>query len=374
MNIMVRFFMSSIILISLNASAQKKMKEKEILYIGTYTPKGEGIYVYKFDPAGFEFEQVQVAENKKSPTFLAFHPSKKVLYAADEGAGLIESYRIDPVNGKLTALGERSAQGNGPCHISVDPKGRFVYVSNYGSGDLAVYHLLPDGSLGELADSIQNVGVGDQKPHMHSIIPSSDGKFIYASDLGVDKIFVYEVEGKTGKLKPASIAFASFTPGAGPRHFDIHPNGKWAYSAAELNSTVVAFKRDPATGAIKEIQAINMLPEGFTGKSSAADIHISPDGKFVYASNRGDESIVIYSIDQSTGKLTLVGHEKTDGKHPRNFLMDKNGKFLLVANKDTDNIVVFTRDAKTGKLTNTGKQLSIPNPVCILQLLPAGGK
>ncbi|WP_336517852.1 lactonase family protein [Pollutibacter soli] len=344
------------------------MSEKEILYIGTYTPKGEGIYVYKFDPSNFEFEQIQVAENKKSPTFLAFHPSKRILYAADEGAGLIESYHIDPVSKKLTAFGEKPAQGNGPCHISVDPKGRFVYVSNYGSGDLAVYHLLKDGSFGELADSIQNVGTGDQKPHMHSIIPSSDGKFIYASDLGVDKVFIYEVDGSTGKLKPASTASVSFAPGAGPRHFDIHPNGRYAYSAAELNNTVVAFKRDPKSGSLAEIQTINMLPEGFSGKSSAADIHISPDGKFVYASNRGDESIVMYAIDQSTGKLALAGHEKTNGKHPRNFLMDSKGKFILVANKDTDNIVVFTRDAKTGKLTNTSKQLSVPNPVCILQL------
>ncbi len=368
MNSMARFFIACCLLFSGSAIAQKKMK-KELLYIGTYTPNGEGIYLYSFDREKISFEQIDISASKKSPTFLAFHPSGQVLYAADEGAGMIEAYKIDAATGKLSPVGEKPAHGNGPCHISVDPKARFVYVSNYGSGDLAVYHLNKDGSFGELADTIQNVGTGNQKPHMHSIIPSADGKFIYASDLGVDKIFIYAVDKVSGKLSPAKTPFVELAKGAGPRHFEIHPNGKYAYSAAELNNTVTVYERDPKSGVLTAVQIIPMLPEGFTAKSSAADIHLSPDARFLYASNRGHESIVIYQVDSQTGRLSPVGHENTGGKHPRNFLMDKQGEFLMVANKDSDNIVVFSRDKVSGKLTNTGKELQVPNPVCILQVI-----
>jgi 6-phosphogluconolactonase len=343
--------------------------QQELLYIGTYTPKGEGIYVYRFNREDFSFEQLQVVTNANSPTFLAFHPSKKVLYSANEAGGTIGAYNVDPASGHLSLIGTQPAQGNGPCHVAVDPKGRFIYVSNYGSGDLAVYHLKKDGSFGALADSIQNKGTGDQKPHMHSMIPSADGKFVYASDLGIDKILVYAVDGKTGKLKPAATPFAQLPAGAGPRHFVISENGKFAYSAAELNNTVTVYSVDQSTGGLTHLQTIPMLPEGFNEKSYAADIHFSPDGNFVYASNRGHESIVTYAVDKSSGKLSLVAHESSAGKHPRNFMVDAKGEYVLVANKNTDNIVVYTRDAKTGKLTNTGKQLNIGSPVCVLQVL-----
>lgn len=364
---MKRTILSFILLLSaMTAFAQKP--KKEILYLGTYTQKGEGIYVYEFDRSNYSFKELQVLTSKTSPSFLEFHPNKKYLYAANEGNSTVSAYAIDQTSGKLTALNSQPSQGRGPCHVSVDPKGRFIYLSNYGSGDLAVYKLNQDGSIGALADTIQDKGRPDQKPHMHSIIPSADGKYIYASDLGIDKIMVYAVDPQTGKLTPGSVPYAEVKAGDGPRHFAIHPNGNFGYSACELASVVNSFKIVKGTGALVPFERVTMLPADFTGKSYAADIHFSPDGKFLYASNRGHESLAIYAVDAKTGKLTVAGHADTHGKHPRNFLIDAKGEFAIVTNRDNDNAVFFKRDAATGQLTYTGKEISAPTPVCVKQL------
>ncbi|WP_310586914.1 lactonase family protein [Dyadobacter aurulentus] len=352
-------------LITMTTLAQKT---KEILYLGTYTQKGEGIYVYELDRSNMSFKELQIVTSKTSPSFLEFHPNKKYLYAANEGTGTVSAYAIDPATGKLTVINEQPSHGSGPCHIGVDPKGRFVYVSNYGSGDLAVYKLNQDGSIGALADTIQDKGGPGQKPHMHSMIPSSDGKFVYASDLGIDKIMVYAVDPKTGKLTPGSVPYAEVQKGDGPRHFAIHPNGNFGYSVGELSSVVNSFKIVKNSGALVPLERVTMLPADFTGKNSAADIHFSPDGKFLYASNRGHESLAIYSVDAATGKLTVVGHADTHGKHPRNFLIDQKGEFAIVTNRDNDNAVFFKRDQATGKLTFANKEISVPTPVCVKQL------
>jgi 6-phosphogluconolactonase len=246
-----------------------------------------------------------------------------------------------------------------------------VYVSNYGGGNLAIYPINKDGSLGKASDIVQHSGKGivttrQEAAHVHSTIPSADGKFIYVSDLGIDKIMIYEVK-DTGKLLAASVPFASSTPGSGPRHFAIHPNGNFAYSAEELTSTVAAYGVNKATGELKPLERLSMLPEGFTTRNSAADIHFSPDGRFLYASNRGHESLVIFAVDPKSGKLTFVGHENTGGKHPRNFMIDKKGKYVLTANRDTDNIVVFKRNRKTGKLMPTGQQVTVPAVIALQQ-------
>lgn len=340
-------------------------KSKELLYVGTYSQKGEGIYVYEFDRKTLETKQLQILPNKNSPSFLEFHPNKKYMYAANEGNNTISSYKIDPSNGKLSELNAKSSQGNGPCHVSIDPKGRFIYVSNYGSGDLAVYLLNQDGSIGALADTIQDKGASTQKPHMHSIIPSADGQFIYASDLGIDKIMVYQVDQKTGKLTPGAVPYVEVKPGDGPRHLALTPDGHYAYSAGELSSSVNSFKIVTDSRALVPLERVSMLPADFNGKSFAADIHISPDGKFLYASNRGHESLAIYGINNQTGKLTIAGHADTHGKHPRNFNMDASGDLLFAANRDNNNVVIFKRNKETGQLTYSGKEMSIPTPVCI---------
>ncbi|MEO6284167.1 MAG: lactonase family protein [Dyadobacter sp.] len=343
-------------------------KTKEILYIGTYTQKGEGIYVYEFDRSDYSFKELQVITSKTSPSFLEFHPNKKYLYAANEGNNTVSSYAIDQATAKLTALNAQPSLGKGPCHVAVDPKGRFLYVSNYGSGQLGVYLLNPDGTIGAVADTIQDKGNPSQKPHMHSVIPSADGKFIYASDLGIDKIMVYSVDQKTGQLTPGAVPYAEVKAGDGPRHFAIHPNGNFGYSACELASVVNSFSIVKGSGALVPLERVTMLPGDFTGKSYAADIHFSPDGKFLYASNRGHESLAIYGVNAKTGKLTVAGHAETHGKHPRNFLVDQKGEFVIATNRDNDTVVFFKRNSSTGQLTYTGKEISIPTPVCVKQL------
>lgn len=340
-------------------------QEKEFLYVGTYTTKGEGIYVYTFNRNNKTFEPLQVLVNKNSPSFLEFHPNKKFLYSANEGNATVTSYIIDQATGKIKELNSASAEGSGPCHVSVDPKGRFLFVSNYGSGTLAVYHLQADGQIGKLADSIQHEGDGQQKPRMHSIIPSADGRFLYASDLGIDKVMVYAINQTTGKLSPATHPFVQLQKGDGPRHFAIHPNGNFGYSAGELNNVVNSFGIDKQTGALTHIERVNMLPEGFKEKSYAADIHFSANGKYLYASNRGHESLVIYEVNPKTGQLKTVGHVHTEGKHPRNFMIDEQNEFALVANKDNDNVVFFNKNPNTGVLKHNGYILDIPTPVCV---------
>lgn len=355
---------------------------KEIFYAGSYSDRGsKGIYVYAFNRAEGNFTELQAVTEGKSPNFLAIHPAKKYLYAVySEGKekidqnGRVMSFNIDPSTGFLTKINEVSAEGRGPAHISVDPRGRFVYVSNYGEGNFAVFKVGADGSLGKTTAVVKHTGssinTGRQAaPHVHSIIPSADGNFIYVSDLGTDKIMIYKVDGNTGAISEATTPFSSNTPGSGPRHFAIHPNGRFGFSAEELTSTISSYKIDQSTGAMSPLEGVSMLPADFErARSSAADIHLSPDGKFLYASNRGHESLVIYSVNASTGKLKLIGFENTRGKHPRNFCVDNKGEYIFIANRDTDNITVFKRDRKTGKLQFKGEGAKTPAVVCIQQL------
>jgi 6-phosphogluconolactonase len=352
---------------------------KDIIYAGTNSTRGsKGIYVLELDRSSGKLTEIQTVGGGSSPNFLVVSPDRKTLYAAystgtlPEGGGSVMSFRINPSNGHLTKINEQSSEGRGPAHVSIDPKGRFVYISNYGEGNLSVYPVNNDGSLAKASDVVQHSGSSivqgrQEAPHVHSVVPSADGKFIYVSDLGIDKIMIYEVQ-NNGKLKPAVVPFAQNTPGSGPRHFAIHPNGNFAYSAEELSSTVASFTVNKATGALSPLERVNMLPDGFTERNSAADIHFSPDGKSLYASNRGHESLVIYAVDARTGKMEVVGHQNTGGKHPRNFMVDKKGEFVLTANRDTDNAVVFRRDKSTGKLSSSGEELTIPAVICLVQL------
>ena len=352
---------------------------REIIYAGTSSTRGsKGIYVFEFDRIQGKLKELQTLTEGNSPGFMALSPDRQMLYSIygkgtlTDGNGSVMAFKIDKITGLLTKVNEQSAGGQGPAHISVDPKGRFAYVSNYGDGTLSVLPINKDGSLANSSDFIKHTGssivVGRQEtPHIHSAIPSADGQFLYISDLGIDKIMIYKVN-DNGKLTPADIPFSTSTSGSGPRHFTIHPNGKFAYSAEELSSTVASFRVNKKNGALNPIERLDMLPKGFTGKNSAADIHFSADGNFLYASNRGHESLVIYKANSRNGKLTLVGHEGTGGKHPRNFMIDKNGEFALTANQNTDNIVIFRRDKQTGKLMPTGDQVMVPAVTCLIQL------
>ena len=353
---------------------------KEILYVGTSSERdSKGIYVFEFDRSNNDFSEIQTLTHKASPTFLEIHPNGKFLYAVyregltkDDKNGTLSAFEINQTTGALQLINEVSSEGAGPCHVSVDPEGEYVYVSNYGGGNLAVFPIKGNGSLEPPSDMVQHSGgsihpTRQKQPYMHSIIPAKKGDFIYASDLGVDKIFTYKIMRESGKLSPTEKSSTSSTPGAGPRHFTLHPSQNLAFSVEELSSTIASYHFNPKTGELKPYERVPMLSPDFPQdkSSTAADIHVSPDGKHLYASNRGDDTLVIYSIDANDGKLTLVGHEPTQGAHPRNFYMDQTGDFVLVANKDNDHFVMFDRDKNTGKLKFNGTEVSVPAAVCL---------
>ncbi len=365
-----------ILLISGDITAQSIARE--IIYAGTSSRDSKGLYVFGFDRKSGTLTELQTVNEGVNPNFMALSVDRKLLYvvyskgAADDGNGAVMSFRINPATGFLTKLNEQSANGRGPAHVSVDPKGRYIYVSNYGDGSLAAYPVNKDGSLAQASDVIKHAGssivVGRQEaPHVHSAIPSADGKYLYVSDLGVDKIFIYRVN-DAGKLLPAEMPFASSTAGSGPRHFVIHPNQKFAYSAEEISSTLASYNLDKATGALTALERLRMIPADFTDRNSAADLHFSPDARFLYASNRGHETLGIYRVNSKDGKLTLLGYESTGGKHPRNFLIDKKGEYAFAANQNTGNVVVFRRDQRTGLLSRIGDDIDIPGVVCLIQL------
>lgn len=356
--------------------------DKEIWYVGTYSEAGsKGIYVLEFDRSFMSFEEIQTVHDKKNPTFLTLHPSKQFLYAAyregenpEDKNGTIISYRIDSRTGELGKINEVSSAGASPCHISVDPTGEVVFVSNYQGGNLASYKVREDGGLHPATSFIQHEGSGhladrQAAPHMHSMIPSLDGNFVYASDLGIDKIMTYKVERNTGNLSPASRAFVRSEPGAGPRHLTLHRNIPFAYSVEELSNTVAIYEVNPRSGRLKPKGRVDMLSTNVqSDKNSAADIHVSADGRWLYASNRGQDNLAIYKINTSTGMLQPVGHEPSGGAHPRNFKVDALGDFIYVANMESDNVVVFNHQPLTGKITPSGTSIQIPRAVCVEQL------
>jgi 6-phosphogluconolactonase len=367
---------------SISSAAQDRSKKpgEWLLYIGTYTNgKSEGIYVYRMSSASGELKHATTVKGVSNPSFLAIDSKRRFLYAANESAefagrkgGGVTAFAIDRKTGDLRKLNERNSPGV-PCHVSVHPSGRFVMAANYGGGNVVIYPVSADGRLGEPADVAQHEGKGadpkrQDKPHAHCIIPDAAGRFVFAPDLGIDKVMIYRVDLKNGKFVPNG--FAATKAGAGPRHFDFHPSGKFAYVINELDSTVAAFTYDNASGALAELQAVSTLPPDFSGTSYCADIHVHPSGKFLYGSNRGHDSVVAFAIDQTTGKLNLIAHESTQGKWPRNFAINPTGEFLLVANQNTHNVVAFRIDQQTGKLTATGQTIEIPSPVC-LKFIPA---
>jgi 6-phosphogluconolactonase len=312
-----------------------------------------------------------------NPSFLAIDPSRRFLYAANEvsdyqgkKSGAVSAFSIDRKSGKLTFLNELPSGGAGPCYVSLDKTGKHVMVANYDSGSVAVFPVLGDGKLGEPSSVIQHTGHGpdpkrQEGPHAHQIDTSPDNRFALASDLGLDEVLVYRFDAAKGTLAANDPPFAKVAPGAGPRHFVFHPNAKFLYVIDEVASTVTAFSYDAAGGKLQSLTAVSTLPEGFKGNNDTAEIKVSPDGKFLYGSNRGHDSIVIFSIDPKSGLLTYVGHQPSAGKTPRSFGIDPTGTYLLAANQDSDSVVVMRIDRETGKLTPTGNTAEVGMPICV---------
>lgn len=352
------------------------------VYVGTYTrTDSEGIYVYRMDAGTGALSYVTYVASEE-PTFLAFDPDQNFLYAVNEvpefqgrSSGAVSAFAVDKDSGRLSFVNQQPTNGPGPCHVTVDATGQYAIVANYLGGSIAVLPIQEDGSLGEVCDFIQHEGSSvnpdrQQEPHAHSVNIDSGNRYAFAADLGIDKMMVYELDLEQGKLIPNSTPSTSVKAGAGPRHFTFHPSDRFAYLINELDSTITAFACDLAQGTLTEIETVPTLPPDFSGRSTCADIHTDLSGKFLYGSNRGHDSIVIYAIDQESGRLTYVGHEPTQGSTPRNFAIDPTGTFLLAANQNGNSIVTFRVDGDTGKLTPTGDVTNVPMPVCI-KFLPA---
>ncbi len=354
------------------------------VFIGTYTgPKSKGIYRMQFRPDTGELSPPELAAELPSPSFLAVHPSGKFLYAVNEGGlvngkktGAVSALSIGAADGKLALLNQETSGGAGPCFVAVDHAGKNVLVANYGSGSVEVLPIGDDGRLKAPSAFEQHAGKGpnpqrQEGPHAHSINVDPADRFALAADLGLDKIFVYHLDPAAGTLAANDPPAADLAPGAGPRHLAFHPDGKFVYVINELANTVTVFSYDGDRGRLTELQTIAALPADFKGQSTTAEVVVHPLGKFLYGSNRGHDSIVAYSIDAQTGKLSLVGHTASGGKNPRNFVIDPTGGYLLAANQNSDNIVVFRIDPATGQLTATGVLAQVPSPVCV-RFVPPG--
>ncbi len=364
-----------LLLLAASASLASAQSADLKVYIGTYTNQGsKGIYLAHLNTATGALSAPELAAEIPNPTFLTIHPSSKFLYAANEignyngeRSGSVSAFSIDPSTGKLTLLNTVSSKGQGPCHVSTDAKGRFCFAANYGGGTVASYTIAPDGKLSEAVSAIQHEGKGanpkrQERPHAHSINASPDGRFAIAADLGIDEFIVYAVDQKTGAL--ARHSSVKTAPGAGPRHFAFHPKLARAYAINELNSTVAAFQWDAKAGTLKELATISSLPAGVTVTNYPAEIRVHPSGRFLYGSNRGHNSIALFSLD-AKGLPAFVDTFPSGGANPRNFNIDPSGRWLLSANQNTGNVVVFSIDPKTGRLKDTGNKIELNGAVCL---------
>jgi 6-phosphogluconolactonase len=346
------------------------MAQKHFLLVGTYTQKGsEGVYIYRFDAKQGTLEAVNVAKSLVNPSFLAVSPNQKFVYVVEETAnGKINAFQLNEETGQLTLLNSQKVSGDYPCHVAVDKTGKWVLAGNYGSGNFSIFPVQADGSLGSASQTVQHEGKSintnrQEAPHVHSINIGKNNQDVFVLDLGIDKIMAYQLDSKTGKIASAKPPFVEIKAGAGPRHFAFHPKKEYAYAILELTSEIATFSYKAST--LVPLQTISTLPTDYKAENSCADIHISPDGKFLYGSNRGHNSIALYSIHPKTGKLSLVQHQPVMGEMPRNFAIDPSGNFVLVANQKSDNLTIFKRDKKTGILTYTGKEIKVSMPVCL---------
>lgn len=348
--------------------------QEYFLFIGTYTSEGsKGIYVYKFNSQTGKAEYVSNTDSVINPSYLAISENGKFLYAVNETGGTdpgaVSAFAFDGATGKLTFLNKQLSGGDHPCYISVDKNNKWVVTANYSGGNVAVLPLAEDGSLLPHVQLIQHEGQSvnpkrQDKPHVHAAVFSPDYHYLYTPDLGTDKIAIYRFD--TAALLPlqsSEPAFVASTAGSGPRHLEFHPHKRYVYVIEELTGTIAVYKKN--NGNLKPLQRIMTHPDAYRGIIGSADIHLSPDGKFLYATNRGDaNSIIIYSV-RSNGKLIFKDYFPSIGVHPRNFMIDPTGNYLLIANRDTDNIAIYKRDRKTGLIEFTGREICVSMPVCL---------
>jgi len=356
----------------------KTPQPASLVFIGTYTGKGsEGIYSCRFNPETGELGKPELSAVTANPSFISLDRKGKFLYAVNEvdafnnePTGAVSSFSINRETGKLNFLHQTSSLGKAPAHISMDKTGNYLLVANYTSGSFAVFPIEKDGKPGKYTAFIQDTGSGlnlqrQSGPHAHFIQATSDNRFIMVADLGIDKIMIFRFDESDGSLSASDPAFAKVDPGAGPRHFAFHPSNDFLYVLNELNSTISVFNFDKKTARLNIRQTVPTLPDAFTGYNTTAEIAVDAKGRFLYASNRGENTIVQFAIDPGNGELTPVNRISSGGKTPRNFQIDPTGRWLFAANQDSDNIVVFRIDPENGRLTQTAQSLKVFAPVCI---------
>jgi 6-phosphogluconolactonase len=381
-------------------AAQGRAGQTVLAYVGSYSlpagpdgmiGRGEGIYILELDPATGVLKQREIIKRSTNPSFMAYDAAGKYMYCTDwmptykgTKSGSVSAYRIERPSGHLTLLNSVSSHGANPTHLSIHPSGKFVLVASYFGGSVAVLPILPNGELGEATDfSLDQGKVGPQHsasappgsfaisghdhPHAHMILADAAGRYVFAADLALDRILIWKFDAENGKLIPNDPPFAALPPGDGPRHFAFHPSGRWFYSLQEEASTVAVFDYDSTRGTLTKKQTVSSLPEGFKGSNFPAEILVSPDGKFVYASNRLHDSIAWFSVGDD-GTLTWRGEEWTRGNHPRAFNWDPSGKFFYVCNQFADAITTFRLNRETGAITFTGQYTPVPSPASIIFL------
>ncbi len=358
----------------------------DLLYVGTYTAgtRSEGIYLIRMDRRSGQLRRVGSVDAGPNPSFLAIHPNGRVLYAVNElekykerATGAVSAFAIAGDTGALTRLNEQPSEGGAPCYLSVDRSAQVVLVANYVGGSIALLPIQPNGALAPAAHVVQHTGKGpnaerQEGPHAHCILPDPSNRFALAADLGVDRVFVYRLDLGDKSLRPVEegAGDAVMRPGAGPRHIAFHPMLPLVFVANELDSTVATLRFDSARGALSLLDTRSTVPPGWTGTNYPADVHVASSGRTLYVSNRGHNSIAVFSVAESTDALALDQVVDTEGDWPRNFSLDPSGRWLLVANQRSDSVVVFGRDPDTGRLTPTRQRIGIPSPVCLRFLSP----
>lgn len=349
-----------------------------LVYVGTYTGGGsEGIYLCRLDLTTGALERIGVAAGADNPSYLAIDAARLRLYAVNEvseyegrAGGSISAYAIQPASGALSLINRQFSHGKAPCYVTTDRAGRYVFVVNYAGGNGVVLPLGADGALLEPSDIIVHAGGGRNSrrqdgPHPHAIVLDKAGNYAFVPDLGLDRVMQYRFDPRRGRLPANEQPGVDMPPGSGPRHLVFHRNGRQAYVINELSSTIAACAYDPERGTLRVIQTVATLPDGFQGTNLAADIHLTPNGKFLFASNRGHDSIACYPVDPETGELQAANYVSTQGRTPRGFAVDPGGTFVLVANQDSHHVLSFRLDEEAGTISPTGHAIPIPNPTCL---------
>jgi 6-phosphogluconolactonase len=361
----------------MNDQNRKLKDEIHLVYVGTYTDgDSEGIYIYQLDMSTGELRQIGVARNVDNPSYLVIDAARQRLYAVNElsnyggrPGGGVSSFAIQ-ATGELSFINQQFSHGGAPCYLTLDRTGRYLFAVNYSGGNVVVMPISEDGELREPSDIVGHSGSGlnperQEGPHPHSIILDHANNYAFVPDLGLDKVMQYHFDRDKGRLCANQRPWIEARPGSGPRHMVFHPNRRCAYVINELSSTIAAYAYDSTSGTLETLQIISTVPEEYSGANLAADLHLSPNGKFLYGSNRGHDSIAIYAVDQATGWLAQIDCIATQGRVPRGFAIDSTGTFLLAANQDSHELVTFRIDQEKGVITPTGYRVQIPSPVCL---------